>query len=52
VPGGVAKGDFAGLGALEVELQVVFPGEADAAMKLDAGAGDLAIGIRRLGLGH
>src|SRR5205823_10518990 len=38
VPSGVAKGDFRGLGALEVEAQIVLPGEADASMQLDAGA--------------
>ena len=32
VPRGVAKGDLGGLGPLEVELQVVLPGIADAAM--------------------
>src|SRR5437660_11706540 len=38
------------LGALEVQVQVVLPREADAAVQLDAGAGRAAIGVGDVGL--
>src|SRR5438874_1744772 len=40
----VAERELRRLRALEVEVQVVLPREPDAAMQLDAGARDLAIG--------
>src|SRR6185436_9937440 len=49
---GVAKRELGRLGALEVEMQVVLPGEADAAVQLDAGARDLPEGVGSIGLGH
>src|SRR5215831_10686044 len=52
VPGSVTEGDFGGLGALEVEVQIVLPGVADPTVQLDARAGDLAVGVRSVGLGH
>src|SRR6185369_7775137 len=39
----VAERELGRLGALEVEVQVVLPGEPDAAVELDPGAGDLAV---------
>src|SRR5262245_41217569 len=39
IPGGVAEGHFRALRALEVEMHVVLPREADAAVDLDALAG-------------
>ena len=52
VPARVAKRDLVGLGALQIELQIVLPGHADAAMQLDAGGADLAAGIGGGGLCH
>ena len=39
-------------GALEPELEVVLPGEADAAEDLERGGGHCAGGVRGAGLGH
>src|SRR5687767_5659268 len=50
--GGITKRELRRLGALEVQVQVVLPGEADATVQLDAGAGNLAVGVRGVGLGH
>ena len=47
----VAVLDLERLGPLEVEVQVVLPGEADAAVHLDRLAADLARGIADVGLG-
>src|SRR3990172_646578 len=52
MPRGVAEGEFRPLGPLEVEVQVVLPGEPDAAVELDASAGDPAVRVRDVGLGH
>src|SRR4029077_8914559 len=52
MPGGVAERELGALGTLEVQVQVVLPGEADAAVELYARAGDAAIGVRDIGLGH
>src|SRR5713101_6855134 len=52
MPCGVAEGEFRPLGPLEVEVQVVLPGESDAAVELDAGAGDPAVGVRDIRLRH
>src|SRR5207253_1595449 len=49
--GRVAESDFRGLGALEIKVHLVLPGEADAAMDLDAVAGGVAVGVGRVGLG-
>src|ERR671919_1273184 len=49
---GVAKRELRRLRALEIEVQVVLPGEADAAVELDAGPRHLAIRVRGIGLGH
>src|SRR5437867_10179109 len=48
----VAEGELGRLGALEVEVQVVLPGEPDAAVELDAGAGHLTVGVGDVRLGH
>src|SRR5438045_5900395 len=52
VPGGVAEGDLGALRALEVDVHVVLPREADATMDLDALAGGVAIGVGTVGLRH
>src|SRR5439155_6714025 len=52
VPGGVAEGDFGALRALEVDVHVVLPREADAAVDLDAFAGGVAVRVGRVGLRH
>src|SRR5262249_40098281 len=39
MPGGIAEGELRPFGPLEVQVQVVLPGEADAAVELDARAG-------------
>ena len=49
---GVAKGEFGVLGALEIQVHVVLPREADAAVHLDALAGGVAIGVAAIRLGH
>src|SRR5216684_3523690 len=48
---GVAERELRRLRALEVQVQIVLPREADAAVELDAGARDLSIRVRRVGLG-
>src|SRR5262249_44008560 len=48
----VTERDLRALGALEVEVQVVLPREADAAVDLDAVAGDLPVGVGDEGLCH
>ena len=40
------------LAALEEEVEVVLPGEADAAVDLDRGVGDAPAGVGGVGLGH
>src|SRR5262245_47670382 len=52
VPGGVAEGHLGALGTLEVDVHVVLPREADAAVDLDALAGGVPVGVRDVGLGH
>src|SRR5262247_4100196 len=52
MPGGVAERELRSLGALEVQVQVVLPGESDAAVELDARSGHAAVGVRHVGLGH
>src|SRR2546426_8756215 len=47
---GVAEERLQRLRALEVEVEVVLPGEADAAVDLDGVAADLARGIAHVGL--
>ena len=49
--GGVAEEGLVGPGALEVDVQVVFPGEADAAVDLHAAVAHLARGVGGVGLG-
>src|SRR5438034_301564 len=49
---GVAVERLQRLRALEVEVQVVFPGEADAAVHLDGVAADLARGVADVRLRH
>src|SRR5262245_23836845 len=50
--GGVAEGELRPLRPLEVEVEVVLPREADAAMELDARGGYLAVRVGDVGLGH
>src|SRR5262245_26945224 len=52
VPGRVAEGDLGALGALEVDVHVVLPGEPDAAVDLDPLAGDDAVRVGAVGLRH
>ena len=52
VPLGVAEHRGVGLAALEEEVEVVLPGEADAAVDLDRGVGDAPAGVGGVGLGH
>src|SRR5688572_3011294 len=52
VPGGVPEGDLRALRALEVEMHVVLPGEADSAVNLDAIAGRMAVRVGAVCLGH
>src|SRR5215471_17040429 len=52
MPRGVAERELGSLGPLEVQVEVVLPGEADAAVELDARAGDAPVRIRHVGLGH
>jgi len=51
-PRWVAEEGFAGFGALEPEVGVVVPGEADAAVDLDGVDCGLQIGLGRAGLGQ
>src|SRR5262245_44364496 len=48
----ITEREFRRLRPLEVEVQVVLPGEADAAVELDAPGGHAAEGVRTIGLGH
>ena len=48
----VAERELRALGALEVEVQVVLPREADAAVELDARGGDPPVRVGHVGLGH
>src|ERR1041384_6564045 len=48
----VAERHLRRLGALEIEMHVVLPGEADSTVDLDAVPGDLAIGVGYVRLGH
>src|SRR6185295_1621361 len=50
--GGVAERELRALRALEVEVQVVLPGEADAAVELDTRRGHAPEGVGDVGLGH
>src|SRR5207249_2900169 len=50
--GGVAEGDLVELGALQVQVQVVLPREADAAVDLEARRHDPAGGVRAPHLGR
>ena len=52
VVGGIAEGKFSVLGTLEVQVHVVFPGEADATVYLNAFARRVTVGITAVGLGH
>src|SRR5580704_13596458 len=52
VPGRVAQEHLGALGALEPEVGVVVPGEADPAVDLDGVDGGLQIGLGRTGLGQ
>src|SRR5574342_182193 len=52
VPGGVAEGHLRALRALEVDVHVVLPGEADPAVDLDALAGGVAVGVGAVRLRH
>src|SRR6266511_2840584 len=48
----IPEGEFRSLRALEIEMEVVLPGEADPAVKLDAVGGDAPVGVRDVRLGH
>src|SRR5438132_8790186 len=48
----VAEGELRRLGALEIQVQVVLPREADAAVELDPGRRDLAIRVGGVRLRH
>src|SRR5438874_3030931 len=48
----IAEKELAGLGPLEVQVGVVFPGEADAAMDLDVLGGSVEIGVGAVRLGQ
>src|SRR5262249_41573457 len=48
----IAKCELTRLGALEIQVQIVLPREADAAVELNAGTGDLAVSVGHVGLGH
>src|SRR5437764_9059639 len=50
--GCIAERHLRRLGALEIEMHVVLPRETDAAVHLDAVAGDLAIRVGHISLGH
>ena len=52
VPLGVAEHRRVGLAALEEEVQVVLPGEADPAVHLDRGVGNAPAGVGGVGLRH
>src|SRR6266568_7026119 len=52
MPRGVAEREFGALGPLEVQVEIVLPGEADAAVELYARAGHPAISVGDIGLGH
>src|SRR5262245_58506122 len=49
---GVAERELGRLRALEVQVQVVLPREADAAVELDARPRHLAVGVAHVRLGH
>ena len=49
---GVAEHRRVRLAALEEEVEVVLPGEADPAVHLDRGVGDAPAGVGGVGLGH
>src|SRR6266545_2954315 len=48
----IPEGELRSLRALEIEMEVVLPGEADPAVKLDAVGGDAPVGVRDVRLGH
>src|SRR5512143_1842965 len=52
VVGRVAEGELVPLGALEPEVEVVLPGEADAAVDLHGPVGGARIDLAQAGLGH
>src|SRR5262249_54268928 len=52
VPGGVAERHLGALRALEVDVHVVLPREADAAVDLNALAGGMAVRVGAVGLRH
>ena len=52
VVGGVAQEQLARLGPLEVQMGVMFPGEADAAVDLDVLGGHVEVGLRGVRLGQ
>src|SRR3954452_8030411 len=52
VVGGVAEEQLGGLGPLEVEVGVVLPGEADAAVDLDVLGGGVEVRLRAVRLGQ
>ena len=52
VPLGVAEDRRVGAAALEEEVEVVLPGEADAAVDLDRGVGNAPAGVGGVGLRH
>ena len=52
VVGAVAEEQLAGLGPLEVQVGVVLPGEADAAVDLDVLGGGVEVGVGAVGLGQ
>lgn len=43
--GSIAKENLIGFGAFEVQVGIVFPGKADAAMDLDCSASNAEVGI-------
>src|SRR4029450_11867462 len=47
-----AEGEIPWIGALEVEMEIVLPREADAAVELDTVAGHLAVRVGDVRLGH
>src|SRR5690349_21343884 len=49
---GVAKRELRCLGAAVVEMCIVLPCEAHAAMNLDSAVADFAVGVARVGLGY
>src|SRR5207253_6107300 len=52
VVGRVPEQELARLGPLEIQVGVVLPGEADAAVDLDVLGGGVEVGVRAVGLGQ